>query len=163
MGTALATYREKYVTFLGGYANYALPLMRTGLGAVILLAGAHKLVSPDVWTRYAAPWVTDLWPETLVAFEVAMMVNGVFEVLFGLVLIAGLYTAMTAGIVALSLTAVVFDLLTGVATTGKFVDILIRDIGLLALATGVTVLAAKREQSADHEDGRPPEPGDRPG
>lgn len=138
-------YRERYVTSIGGYANYALPLMRIGLGAVILLAGAHKLVAPEVWTRYAAPWVTGLWPETLIAFERAMVLNGAFEVLFGLALVAGVYTAVIAGIVALSLGAVVLDLLTGAVMTGKYVDILIRDVGLLSLATGVTVLSAKHE------------------
>lgn len=138
-------YRDTYVTYIGGYADYALPVLRIGLGAVILLAGGHKLVAPEVWTKYAAPWVTALWPEALFSFEIAMILNGVFEVLFGLAILVRFHTAVTAGIVALSLVAVVIDLLTGAVMTGKFVDVLIRDIGLLALATGVTVLSAKRK------------------
>lgn len=143
MGISHTQYRDRYVTYVSAYAEYALPVMRIGLGAVILLAGAHKLVAPEVWTKYAAPWVTALWPDALFPFKIAMMLNGVFEVLFGLALIAGLYTTVTAGIVALSLLAVVGDLLTGAVMTGKSVDILIRDLGLLALATGVTLRSAQ--------------------
>lgn len=145
MGTASSKYRDQYVTFVAGYAKYTFPVVRIGLGTVILLAGAHKLVAPEVWTKYAAPWVITLWPEGLLSFERLMVLNGVVEILFGLAILAGVYTAITAGIVALSIFAVVVDLLTGAITTGKHVDVLIRDVGLLALATGVTLLAAKRE------------------
>jgi hypothetical protein len=73
-----------------------------------------------------------------------MMANGVFELLFGVALIAGFYMTIVAGVITLSLLAVVFDLVTGVILTGKFVDILIRDPGLVALALGVTLLSAQR-------------------
>lgn len=66
--------------------------MRVGFGAMIL-PGAHKLVAPKVWTKYAAPWVNVHWPETLFTFRFAMILNGVFEVLFGLALIRGSYKA----------------------------------------------------------------------
>lgn len=145
MGTTYAEYRDQYVTFVAGYAKYTFPVVRMGLGTVILLAGGHKLVAPEVWTKYAAPWVITLWPEGLLSFERVMVLNGVVEILFGLAILADVYTAITAGIVALSLFAVVFDLLTGAITTGTHVDVLIRDIGLLALATGTTLLAATRE------------------
>ena len=118
--------------------------MRIGLSVVIFLAGAHKLVAPDVWTRYAAPWVTALWPDSIVSFELVMMANGVFELLFGVTLIAGFYTTIVSGVITLSLLAVVFDLATGAILTGKFVDILIRDLGLVALALGVTILCAQQ-------------------
>lgn len=142
MGSSFAEYRDRYVRFVGGYAEYGLPVMRIGLGAVILLAGAHKLIAPQVWTRYASPVVTGLWPEAVVPFESVMVLNGVVEVSFGLAILLGFYPAITAGIVALSLLGVVIDLSIGAILTGKFVDVLIRDVGLLALATGVTVRSA---------------------
>lgn len=141
-------YRERYVTAVGAHADAALPVMRVGLGVVILLAGAHKLVAPGVWTAYAAPWVSALWPDALVSMEAAMVLNGAIEVLFGLALVAGVYPAIAAGIVALSMAAVVVNLLTGAATTGEHVDVLIRDVGLVVLATGVTLLSARREAGA---------------
>lgn len=112
---------------------------------VILFIGVYKFVAPAVWMKYAAPWITTLWPTAWLSFEKAMMLNGVFEILFGLAILAGIYTSVTAGIVALSLAAVVLELGTSVVVTGKFLDILLRDIGLFVLATGVTLLAADRE------------------
>ncbi|MBX0324852.1 DoxX family membrane protein [Halomicroarcula sp. F13] len=144
MSPTNAKYRDRYIGYLDQYSEYALPVMRISLGAVIFLAGAHKLVAPDAWTKYAAPWVTALWPESIVSFELVMMANGVFELLFGVALIAGFYMTIVAGVITLSLLAVVFDLVTGVILTGKFVDILIRDPGLVALALGVTLLSAQR-------------------
>lgn len=141
-------YRERYVAAVGDHADAALPVMRIGLGVVILLAGAHKLVAPEVWTAYAAPWVAALWPDALVSFEAAMVLNGWLEVLFGLALVAGVYPAVAAGVVALSLAAVVVNLLTGAAMTGEHVDVLVRDVGLVVLATGVTLLSARREAAA---------------
>jgi uncharacterized membrane protein YphA (DoxX/SURF4 family) len=147
MSTIYTKYRDRYVSHLDRYSEYAVPVMRIGLGGVIFLAGAHKLVAPDVWTEYAAPWVTALWPESVLSFELVMMANGVFELLFGIALIAGFYTTIVAGVITLSLLAVVFDLATGAIQTGKFVDILIRDIGLVALALGVTLLSAQQSRS----------------
>ena len=144
MSTTYTKYRDRYVGYLDQYSVYALPIMRIGLGVVIFLAGAHNLVAPDVWTKYAAPWVTALWPGSIVSFELVMMANGVFELLFGIALIAGFYTTIVAGVITLSLLAVVFDLATGAILTGKFVDILIRDLGLVALALGVTILSAQQ-------------------
>jgi uncharacterized membrane protein YphA (DoxX/SURF4 family) len=152
MSTTSTGYRDRYVGYLNRYSGHALPVMRIGLGVVIFLAGAHKLVAPDVWTKYAAPWVTALWPESVVSFDLVMMVNGMFELLFGVALIAGFYTTIVAGVITLSLLAVVFDLATGAILTGKFVDILIRDLGLVALAVGVTLLSAQQSRSAATRD-----------
>lgn len=138
-------YRDRYTTYVSRRAGYALPVLRIGLGMVILLAGAHKLVAPSAWTKYAGPWMTDTWPEALLSFETAMVLNGALEILFGLAILAGVYTAVAAGVVAVSMLAVVFELAIGAVMTGEHVDVLIRDIGLFALATGVTLLAAERE------------------
>lgn len=135
--------------YLSGYAERTFPVLRVGLGAVILLAGAHKLVAPGVWTKYAAPWVTAVWPESLLPFALAMQINGAIEVGFGVALLAGVYTTVAAGIVAVSLLGVVVDLLAGAVLTGKYVDVLIRDIGLLTLAVGVTLLSARSEERAE--------------
>lgn len=87
-----------------------------------------------------------LWHESLLSLEVAMIVNGVFELLSGIIVLAGFYTTITAGIIALALVSVVLHFLIGTIMTGQFVDVLIRDIGFLALAIGVTVLPAQSEK-----------------
>lgn len=132
-------YYDSYVAYVQRWVPNTVAIMRLGLGTVILLAGAHKLVAPVVWTAYAAPVVTDLWPDAVISFKGFMVINGVLEVLFGLVLLLDCYTPLVAGVVALSLAAVVLNLAIGTLTTEKFVDILIRDLGLTILAVGVTL------------------------
>ncbi|MFB6353120.1 MAG: DoxX family membrane protein [Halobacteriales archaeon] len=123
---------------LADHAERAPAVLRVGLGLVILLEGAHKLVEPAVWAAYAAPWVELLWPAPMVP---TMVVNGVVEVGFGLALLADRYTAAAATVVALSIAFVVVNLATVGLTTGAFVDVAIRDVGLVALATGVALQA----------------------
>lgn len=147
MGLRATGYYDSYVAYVQRWEPNTFEVMRLGLGAVILLAGAHKLVAPMVWTAYAAPVVTDLWPEAVISFEGFMVINGVLEVLFGLVLLLDRYTPLVAGVVALSLAAVVFNLAVGALTTGKFVDILIRDLGLTILAVGVTLESVRASAS----------------
>ena len=132
-------YYDSYVKYVQRWVPNTFEVMRLGLGGVILLAGAHKLVAPAVWTAYAAPVVTAFWPEAVLSFEGFMVINGVLEVLFGLVLLLDRYTPLVAGVVALSLAGVVLNLAVGALTTGKFVDILIRDLGLTILAVVVTL------------------------
>lgn len=148
MGQDCSRYRKRYVDLLAGYSAYTGPIMRTGLGFVLLLAGAHKLVAPAVWTKYAAPWVTGIWPEWILGFELFMILNGAIEIAFGIALIANFYTTILAGITALSLLSVVINLGTGGLMTGEHVDVLIRDLGLTVLAVGVTLVSARRSSTS---------------
>ncbi|MDY6764893.1 MAG: DoxX family protein [Halobacteria archaeon] len=132
-------YIEEYESYLRTYSNNSYLILRIGFGTVIFLAGAHKLIAPGVWSNYAAPWLVGVWPESIISLDLAMVANGVFEMLFGIALIAGFYTPILAGITTLSLLGVVFDLATGALMTGKYVDVLIRDVGLVALGLGVTL------------------------
>lgn len=124
---------------LADHAAAAPAVLRVGLGLVILLEGAHKLVEPAVWAAYAAPWVEVLWPAPMVP---TMLASGAVEVGFGLALLADRYTAVAATVVALSIAFVVVNLATVGLATGAFVDVAIRDVGLAALATGVALQAA---------------------
>lgn len=150
---SIAKYRVS--PYVNKVREYAYLILRIGLGLVIFLAGAHKLVAPGIWTEYAAPWVVPLWPESLLSLELAMIINSVFEIFFGLAILAGFYTTIIAGITALALVSVVTDLLTGAIMTGKFDDILIRDIGLSALATGVMLLSTQRDEDEETRLGHP--------
>jgi hypothetical protein len=103
-------------------------LARLGLGATILLAGVHKLL---------APWLV----VSPVAF---MLINGVLEVGFGAALLIDRWTAVAAAVAAVSLTATVAYLaLVGLLDGGLFGDVLVRDVGLAALAWAVLVDALR--------------------
>lgn len=124
---------------LAAHAHRAPAALRVGLGLVILLEGAHKLVAPEVWAAYAAPWVELLWPWPMVP---TMVANGVVEVGFGLALLVDRFTTFAAAVVAVSIVFVVVNLATIGLASGAFVDVAIRDVGLVALAVGVALQSA---------------------
>jgi uncharacterized membrane protein len=123
--------------------RFVEPLSRVGLGVVILLAGFHKLVAPEAWAVYVVPPFDRLLPMTPVAF---MLLNGVLEPPFALALLVDRYTTVAAAFVTVSLVATVCYLaVAAVLTGGAFVDVLVRDVGLVALAASVTIRAAGAE------------------
>lgn len=109
-------------------------ILRWGLGGTILLAGLHKLVAPDVWAAYTAPVVVTIWP---VSLTLTMIINGAIEIPFGLLVIVDRWTTVAAGIIALSLIGVLGNFGLVLLQTGEFVDIAIRDVGLVFLALAV--------------------------
>jgi hypothetical protein len=124
---------------LAGLDDHVDAVARLTLGVVILAAGVHKLLAPEAWAVYVVPWLAALLPMTPVEF---MLLNGVLEPPFAAALLADRYTVFAAAFVAVSLAATVVYLAVVGLTTGQFVDVLIRDIGLTALAVVVAVRAA---------------------
>lgn len=121
-----------------------LVVARVGLGLMVLLAGIHKLAAPAVWAAYVTDWLAPLLVVSPVVF---MLVNGVLEVGFGLAIVADRLTVVTAGVAAVSLSATVGYLaLVAVLEGGLYLDILIRDVGLAALAWAVVADAFGRGQ-----------------
>lgn len=112
-------------------------LARAGLGATIALAGVHKLLAPGAWATYVTDWLA---PWLVVSPIVFMLINGVLEIGFGVAIVADRWTVVGAGVAAVSLTATVGYLaLVAVFEDGLFFDVLIRDVGLAALAWAVVV------------------------
>jgi len=116
---------------------------RVGLGLMVLLAGVHKLAAPGAWALYVTDWLAPWLVVSPVAF---MLVNGVLEVGFGLAIVADRWTWVAAGVAAVSLSATVAYLaLVAVLEDGLFVDVLVRDVGLAALAWAVVIDALRPE------------------
>jgi uncharacterized membrane protein YphA (DoxX/SURF4 family) len=114
---------------------------RLGLGAMVLLAGVHKLLAPGAWAVYVTDWLA---PWLVVSPVVFMLVNGVLEVGFGAAILADRFTAFAAGVAAVSLSATVAYLaMVAALADGLFLDVLVRDVGLAALAWAVTVDALR--------------------
>lgn len=140
-------YRRRYVELLADHAPDAPRLARVGLGVVLVLAGAHKLVAPGVWARYAPRWLTAPWPDAVLGFESFVVLNGWIEVAFGVAIVANVLTAVLAGITALSLLSVVLVLGARGLLAGEYVDVAIRDLGLAVLAAGVALDSARRSSA----------------
>lgn len=114
---------------------------RLGLGVMLVLAGLHKLLAPGAWAVYVTDW---LRPWLVVSPRLFMLANGPPEVLVGGLLLADRYVAPATAVAAVSLPATVAYLaLVGLAD-GLFVNVLIRDVGLSALAW-VVLLDALRD------------------
>lgn len=126
---------------IGRYTHHTGSVLRVGLGIVILFAGLHKLVAPSIWHAYLAPPVLALWPTTVLPLDPTFVWFGLSEVLFGLLLLANWHTPTIASLTALSLLGVVGNLLLAVAVGEPVVDVLLRDLGLVALAFGVALEA----------------------
>jgi uncharacterized membrane protein YphA (DoxX/SURF4 family) len=110
-------------------------LARVGLGTMVFLAGVHKLAAPEVWAGYVTDWLA---PFLVVSPVVFMLVNGVLEVGFGIAIVADRYTVFTAGVAAVSVSATTaYLVLVAILEGGLFLDVMIRDVGLAALAWAV--------------------------
>jgi uncharacterized membrane protein YphA (DoxX/SURF4 family) len=112
----------------------AATLTRWGLGGMLVTAGIHKLLDPAAWAIYVTDWLAPLLVVSPVVF---MLINGWLEIGFGLALLADRYTALSAAVAAVSLTMTIGYLAVVWMMTGRFGDIIARDIGLAALALAV--------------------------
>jgi len=114
---------------------------RVGLGVMVFLAGVHKLLAPGAWAVYVVDWLA---PWLVVSPLEFMLVNGVLEVGFGVAIVADRWTWAGAGVAAVSLSATVaYLVLVALLENGLFVDVLVRDVGLAALAWAVTLDALR--------------------
>jgi uncharacterized membrane protein YphA (DoxX/SURF4 family) len=119
----------------------AATIARVGLGAMVLVAGVHKLLDPAAWALYVVPW---LEPFILLSPVDFMLLNGWLELAFGLALLVDRYTAFASLVAAASLTATIGYLTVVWVTTGQFGGVLARDVGLAMLAWAVFVEAVRR-------------------
>jgi uncharacterized membrane protein YphA (DoxX/SURF4 family) len=121
-------------------APESVTLARWGLGAMLVAAGAHKLLDPSGWTVYVTDWLA---PWLVVSPTTFMLANGYLELAFGAALLAGRYVAVASFVAAASLAATTLYLVVVWATTGAFGDVVARDVGLVALALVVLVDALR--------------------
>ncbi|ELZ26459.1 hypothetical protein C474_19964 [Halogeometricum pallidum JCM 14848] len=119
-------------------------LARLSLGAMVLLAGVHKLLDPAAWAVYVTDW---LEPWILVSPVAFMLLNGVLEVGFGAAILADRYTVFAAAVAAVSLTATCGYLAVALVLDGAFGDVLARDVGLAGLAWAVLVDALRADST----------------
>lgn len=116
-----------------------------GLGAMVLLAGVHKLLDPTAWTIYVAPW---LEPFIVLSPTEFMLANGWLEIGFGLALLLDRYVASASLVAAVSLTATTLYLAVVWVLGGQFGDVVARDVGLAGLAWAVFIGELQRRTAS---------------
>ena len=114
-------------------AERAFLLLRTVFTVAPIAFGLDKFVELLTdWDKYLAPWINDLVPGTA---HQAMLAVGVIEVVAGIVVaVAPRYGAL---LVAGWLAGIILNLV----TMGDYLDVALRDFGLLVAALALAQLA----------------------
>ncbi len=104
------------------YQHLAPVIVRVSMSLVFLWFGLSQLIAPDSWTS----WLPDIAFHLPLTPAILIMLNGLFEICAGTLLLVGFRTRLCAGILAIHLMGII-------ASVG-YNDIGIRDAGLM-LAT----------------------------
>lgn len=96
-------------------------ILQIGLAFVFIYFGIDKIVKPDLWMGFVPIWIKDIIPFSLEAF---MIINGIFEILIGILVLFKNSMKGAALLMSLFLLFVIFSL--GLNT------LTVRDTGLLA-------------------------------
>lgn len=132
--------------FVADYRPYADGVLRVGLGAVMLVAGLDQLAEPRLWAGYLAGWVANGISAVGISPTTFIMATGVLLIALGGALVMDYDTTDVAAVTALYWALAVGNLVSVKLIAGGvgYIDVLIRDIGLLVLAIGVMLCSTAR-------------------
>lgn len=127
-------------------AGQAFLLLRTVFTVAPILFGLDKFFGLLVdWEQYLAPWVDGLVPGTT---HQAMLAVGVVEI------VAGLLVAVRPDLGGYVVAAWLLGIIVNLVSMGEYLDVALRDFGLLVGALALARLAATRRAGALGEDAR---------
>lgn len=115
--------------------DYAMALVRIAMSLVFLWFGLNQLFQPEEFMGYLPGFLL-----TLDFAKNLVVMNGIFEVVLGSLLLVGLYTRIAALILSLHLFAIAVNL--------GYNDIAVRDLGL-SLTTLAVFLGGNEKWSLD--------------
>ncbi|MFC7788831.1 hypothetical protein ACU045_07580 [Microbacterium sp. MAHUQ-60] len=115
----------------------AFLLLRTVFTVAPILFGLDKFVRilTSDWERYLAPWMNDLIPGEA---RTAMAIVGVVEI------IAGILVAFLPRLGGLVVAVWLLGIIVSLVGVGGYLDVALRDLGLLVAALALSFLAAGR-------------------
>jgi len=114
---------QKIIDFIINNKNYATVIIRISLALVLLWFGIDEIVNPENWFGYVPTGLSPILPFSLNTF---ITLNGIFEIIIGLLLLIGLYTRIIAFIAALNLSFITIAV--------GYNEIGVRDFGLTMMA-----------------------------
>lgn len=131
----MSTRTETRVRLLKDGNRQAFLLLRTVFTVAPILFGLDKFVRvlTSDWERYLAPWIDDLIPGDA---HTAMMIVGVVEI------IAGVVVAFLPRFGGYLVAAWLFGIIISLVSVGGYLDIALRDFGLLVGALALSSLAS---------------------
>jgi len=115
--------------------HLAFLLLRTVFTVAPILFGLDKFarVLTSDWERYLAPWMNDLIPGDA---STAMVIVGTVEI------VAGILVAVLPRLGGLVVAAWLLGIIVSLVGVGGYLDIALRDFGLLVAAVALSLLAA---------------------
>jgi hypothetical protein len=117
-------------------AHRAFLLLRSAFTVAPILFGLDKFANLMTdWEQYLAPWINDLVPGSA---HDAMMMVGVIEI------VAGIVVAVAPRWGGLLVAAWLGGIIVNLLTVGGYLDVALRDVGLLAGALALSLLATGR-------------------
>ncbi len=142
---------NKIKNFIGQNKKYSTDIVRIAVSLVFLWFGISQIVNPESFLGYIPEWLYQQEPQMMHGFMQFMqkapnfaytliLLNGIFETIFGALLLMGYFTRIAAFLLALHLFSIAFSL--------GYNDIAIRDFGL-ALATASLIFSGAGEFSLD--------------
>ena len=116
-------------------SRHAFLMLRTVFTVAPIAFGLDKFLEllTDDWTRYLAPWVADLTPGSA---DQTMLAVGVVEIR------AGVIVALRPQIGGYVVAAWLLGIIVNLVSMGEYLDIALRDFGLLVGALALARLAA---------------------
>ena len=131
-----ASAATRWIKPVGGaspQAAQAFTLLRTVFTIAPIAFGVDKFAGLLTdWEQYLAPWVNNLVPGSA---HQAMLAVGVVEIA------AGLLVAVRPSVGGYVVTAWLFGIIINLVTMGEFLDVALRDFGLLVAAVALARLA----------------------
>ena len=103
--------------------DYSVFIVRIGLALVLLWFGFDEIINSENWFGFIPTWIVSIIPFSLKTF---IVINGIFEIIVGSLLLIGFFTRVVAIISA-------FHLLS-IALAVGYNDIAVRDFGLSLMA-----------------------------
>jgi len=110
--------------------KYSPVLLRIALSLVFLWFGINQLIFPNMFLGYIPSWITQ---NPIIPLEPGFIImgNGIFEIVFGILLIAGLFTRLVSLFLGLHLIGIMLGL--------GYNDIAVRDFGLMLATISITL------------------------
>ena len=112
--------------------QYQPLVLRIGISLVFLWFGINQLINPDYFISYIPDWAAE--------FTYLIVLNGIFEIVFGLLLLIGLFTKFSSAILTIHLMTITMSL--------GYNDVAVRDFGLM-IATMVIFMNGADEWTLD--------------
>jgi uncharacterized membrane protein YphA (DoxX/SURF4 family) len=136
---------DRLDVLLAPYGDWSARVLRWGLGVSFLLGGGYKVLEPPVYQAYLAPFFESIWPTALVSLGTVFVIAGIFEFVFGALLLADWHTPTVAGLTVPWLFGTNVNFIVAISQGDTAVDLLALYVGLMMMALGVALQAVEKE------------------